>query len=169
MEKAGRRPLAWNHFERLAPSYRRLYIGWIDSAKQRETKMRRLKEAIGLLAGKKAWTEMMRLHCGVACLVAVAALAAAVAHGTAAKTLDIYFIDVEGGQSTLLVTPVGQTLLIDAGFPGSGTFESKPGNYRSRPRRRYHAHRLSAHHAFPCRPRRRRRGTRAADAHSHIR
>ena len=66
----------------------------------------------------------------VACLVAVAALAAMVAHGAAAKTLDIYFIDVEGGQSTLLVTPAGQTLLIDAGFPGSGTFESKPGNPR---------------------------------------
>jgi competence protein ComEC len=66
----------------------------------------------------------------VACLFAVAALAAAVAHGTAARTLDIYFIDVEGGQSTLLVTPAGQTFLIDAGFPGSGTFESKPGDPR---------------------------------------
>jgi competence protein ComEC len=31
-------------------------------------------------------------------------------------TLDIYFIDVEGGQSTLIATPAGQTLLIDAGF-----------------------------------------------------
>jgi len=31
-----------------------MYIGWIDSAKQQETKMRRLQEAIGLLAaGKK--------------------------------------------------------------------------------------------------------------------
>jgi competence protein ComEC len=34
----------------------------------------------------------------------------------AAKTLDIYFIDVEGGQSTLVVAPSGQTLLIDAGY-----------------------------------------------------
>ncbi len=49
-----KRPAAWRHFESLAPSYRRLYIGWIDSAKQQETKTRRLKEAIGLLAaGKK--------------------------------------------------------------------------------------------------------------------
>ncbi|MFZ2054586.1 MAG: YdeI/OmpD-associated family protein [Candidatus Aminicenantales bacterium] len=47
-------PAAWNHFERLAPSYRRMYIGWIDSAKRQETKMRRLQEAIRLLAeGKK--------------------------------------------------------------------------------------------------------------------
>ncbi len=46
----------------------------------------------------------------------------------AAKTLDIYFIDVEGGQSTLIVTPSGESLLIDAGFPGDGTFNSKPGD-----------------------------------------
>ncbi len=36
----------------------------------------------------------------------------------AAKTLDIYFIDVEGGQSTLVVSPSGQSLLIDAGSTG---------------------------------------------------
>ena len=34
------------------------------------------------------------------------------------RTLDIYFIDVEGGQSTLIVTPAGQSLLIDTGFAG---------------------------------------------------
>jgi len=38
----------------------------------------------------------------------------------AAKNLEIYFIDVEGGQSTLVVSPSGQTLLIDAGYPGYG-------------------------------------------------
>ena len=37
-----------------------------------------------------------------------------------ARTLDIYFIDVEGGQSTLLVTPDGQSLLIDAGYARNG-------------------------------------------------
>ena len=35
-----------------------------------------------------------------------------------AKTLDIYFIDVEGGAATLIVAPSGQSLLIDTGFPG---------------------------------------------------
>ena len=35
------------------------------------------------------------------------------------KPLDAYFIDVEGGQSTLLVSPSGQSLLIDAGWPGT--------------------------------------------------
>ena len=36
------------------------------------------------------------------------------------KTLDIYFIDVEGGQATLLVTPDKQSMLIDTGWPGFG-------------------------------------------------
>jgi uncharacterized protein YdeI (YjbR/CyaY-like superfamily) len=30
-----------------------MYIGWIDSAKQPETKTRRLQEAVGLLAAGK--------------------------------------------------------------------------------------------------------------------
>src|SRR5580692_8535101 len=34
----------------------------------------------------------------------------------AARPLEIYFIDVEGGQATLVVSPSGQSLLIDAGF-----------------------------------------------------
>jgi competence protein ComEC len=33
--------------------------------------------------------------------------------------LKIYFVDVEGGQSTLFVTPAGQSLLIDTGWPGN--------------------------------------------------
>ena len=37
-------------FDRLAPSYQRQYIGWIAVAKRQETKERRLKEAIALLA-----------------------------------------------------------------------------------------------------------------------
>jgi beta-lactamase superfamily II metal-dependent hydrolase len=35
-------------------------------------------------------------------------------------TLTIYFIDVEGGQSTLVVTPEKHSLLIDAGYAGDG-------------------------------------------------
>jgi len=47
-------PAAGRFFEKLAPSYRRLYVAWIDSAKQEETKARRLREAIGRLeTGKK--------------------------------------------------------------------------------------------------------------------
>ena len=35
-----------------------------------------------------------------------------------ARPLRIFFIDVEGGQSTLIVTPSGKSVLIDAGFKG---------------------------------------------------
>jgi len=36
----------------------------------------------------------------------------------AAKDLQIYFIDVEGGQATLFVAPSGESLLIDTGWSG---------------------------------------------------
>lgn len=35
----------------------------------------------------------------------------------ARTTLDIYFIDVEGGASTLIVAPSGESLLVDTGWP----------------------------------------------------
>ena len=35
-----------------------------------------------------------------------------------AKTLDIYWVDVEGGAATLIVTPAGESILIDSGNPG---------------------------------------------------
>ena len=38
---------------------------------------------------------------------------------SAAKTLDMYMIDVEGSKAFLLVSPSGQSMLIDAGIPGS--------------------------------------------------
>jgi beta-lactamase superfamily II metal-dependent hydrolase len=34
------------------------------------------------------------------------------------KALEVYFIDVEGGQSTLFVSPSGQSLLVDTGWAG---------------------------------------------------
>lgn len=36
----------------------------------------------------------------------------------AAGTLDVFFIDVEGGQATLFVTPAGRSMLVDTGWPG---------------------------------------------------
>lgn len=45
---------AATYFNSLAPSYKKLYIFWIMDAKEEETRMRRLHEAIGLLnEGKK--------------------------------------------------------------------------------------------------------------------
>jgi beta-lactamase superfamily II metal-dependent hydrolase len=45
-------------------------------------------------------------------------LLACCAPARARKALEVYFIDVEGGQSTLFVSPSGETLLVDAGWPG---------------------------------------------------
>lgn len=42
------------------------------------------------------------------------------AQSRGAKTLDIYVVDVEGGNATLFVSPSGESLLIDAGNPSNG-------------------------------------------------
>jgi competence protein ComEC len=44
---------------------------------------------------------------------------------SAAQTLALYFIDVEGGQSTLIVTPAGESLLVDTGYNGFEGRDSK--------------------------------------------
>src|SRR5687767_9695956 len=55
----------------------------------------------------------------LACVVALSAMpTASSAQAPAGKTLDIYFIDTEGGQATLFMSPSGQTLLVDAGNAG---------------------------------------------------
>ena len=46
-------PPAWGHFEKLPPSDKRAYVGWIDSAKREETRARRLRQAIELLTEGK--------------------------------------------------------------------------------------------------------------------
>jgi competence protein ComEC len=60
--------------------------------------------------------------------VSVSLLASpAPATGETRRTLQIYFIDVEGGQSTLIVTPERHSLLIDTGWAGDGS-GFRPGN-----------------------------------------
>jgi uncharacterized protein YdeI (YjbR/CyaY-like superfamily) len=45
---------AWNFFQELAPSYRRYFVAWIHTAKRPETREKRIRESIRLLAaGKK--------------------------------------------------------------------------------------------------------------------
>ena len=44
----------------------------------------------------------------------------------ASRNLVIYFIDVEGGQSTLMVTPAGESLLIDTGYAIRGQRGAPP-------------------------------------------
>ena len=52
-------------------------------------------------------------------IAAAVALSGANAFAQQGKGLDVYFIDVEGGQSTLFVTPAGQSLLVDTGWAGA--------------------------------------------------
>jgi beta-lactamase superfamily II metal-dependent hydrolase len=54
----------------------------------------------------------MKLLAGLALLAATASVL------PAAKNLEVYFIDVEGGQATLVVPPGGESMLIDTGWAG---------------------------------------------------
>jgi beta-lactamase superfamily II metal-dependent hydrolase len=56
----------------------------------------------------------MKARFAIAVLMSVVPAACFAAGGD----LTAYLIDVEGGQSTLFVTPSGQSVLIDTGFPG---------------------------------------------------
>ena len=53
--------------------------------------------------------------CICVCLATLPCVAAA---PTSPKPLQIYFVDVEGGQATLIVSPSGRSLLIDTGWSG---------------------------------------------------
>jgi len=55
------------------------------------------------------------LAAGVAFVLAGGAVAWA---GAADKRLDVYWVDVEGGAATLIVTPAGESVLFDTGYPG---------------------------------------------------
>ncbi len=65
----------------------------------------------------------MRNHLRLAaCSLAIAGLSVVCATRTARAgeqdgRLDFYFIDVEGGAATLIVTPAGESILIDSGYP----------------------------------------------------
>lgn len=56
--------------------------------------------------------------CLLVCLCSIVCLAASVSAAPTPKPLQIYFIDVEGGQATLVIAPTGESLLIDTGWPG---------------------------------------------------
>jgi len=48
------KPKAWSFFQQLAPTYRRDFVVWIHLAKRPETRQKRIRESIALLAaGKK--------------------------------------------------------------------------------------------------------------------
>src|SRR5438067_8811779 len=51
-------------------------------------------------------------------LAIVCAVSPAVAQNRTANTLDIYVVDVEGGNAVLFVTPSGESVLVDTGNGG---------------------------------------------------
>jgi competence protein ComEC len=71
-----------------------------------------LREAPSKGFRKRGKIVAMRFVCASALLL-VSAIGS-----PAAKNLEVYFIDVEGGQSTLFVAPSGETLLMDTGYGG---------------------------------------------------
>ena len=44
---------AWEFFQELAPSYRRYFVAWIHTAKRTETRDKRIRESMRLLAARK--------------------------------------------------------------------------------------------------------------------
>jgi competence protein ComEC len=63
----------------------------------------------------------IRKSVGLVALAASAVLvtSAAKAEDKSAGKLKVYFVDVDGGQATLFVTPQGESLLVDTGWPGA--------------------------------------------------
>ena len=60
----------------------------------------------------------MKTHLLSAALLGIAIVTQAVRADQKTKTLDIYWVDSEGGGSTLIVTPNNESVLIDTGNPG---------------------------------------------------
>jgi competence protein ComEC len=69
---------------------------------------------------------MAKVKCTLrVCSLLAAALLSCVPSALAAgKDLQVYFIDVDGGQSTLFVTPEGKSLLIDTGWAGNNGLDA---------------------------------------------
>ena len=90
----------------------------------------------------------LMVFAGASCILAQTTTANFRRHPVSlAKPLTVYFVDVEGGQSTLFVTPSHQSLLVDTGWPGNDGRDADRimkvvETSRARP------HRLPADHAF---------------------
>jgi competence protein ComEC len=56
--------------------------------------------------------------------IVLAFLAALILAPAANKTFDVHLIDVEGGKAVLIVTPAGESLLIDVGWAATNTREA---------------------------------------------
>src|ERR1700687_4415452 len=68
---------------------------------------------------RRVWAPVVMLAVTLGLLNAPRLTTAWAASPNVKKALRIYFVDVEGGQATLFVTPAKQSLLIDTGWPGN--------------------------------------------------
>ncbi len=68
---------------------------------------------------KASWFRSSLVSAAVG-LATMCAVSQTTSSADAAGKLRVYFIDVEGGQATLFVTPGGRSLLVDTGWPGNG-------------------------------------------------
>jgi len=62
--------------------------------------------------------KQMRTRTQTTFLLLLLLLASYAVAQSASKVLQVYSIDVEGGQATLIVSPTGQSMLVDTGWPG---------------------------------------------------
>ena len=98
--------------------YSGLNVTALSSHRSPEYTVRQMQIAVNSLSYQSSRRLFARLaRIAAALLLPVFCLAHAQVKG--AETLRIYAIDVEGGQSTLLVAPSGESLLVDTGWPGS--------------------------------------------------
>ena len=103
------------------------------------------------------------MRAGAAALIVAVLTVAAFAQPRTAPSLNLYLIDVEGGNATLIVPPSGESLLIDTGNGGAAAVERCRPDHGRGARRRGHADRSPDHHAFPHRSHRRDGGAGRAD------
>jgi competence protein ComEC len=61
--------------------------------------------------------KLVWLLAGSACAIYLGASMPAAVTAAPQRPLDIYFVDVEGGAATLTVTPSGESVLVDSGWP----------------------------------------------------
>ena len=65
---------------------------------------------------------------GTFCLFAIVLTAisiASVQSQSSKRQLEFFYVDVEGGAATLIVTPAGESILVDAGWPGFDSRDAK--------------------------------------------
>src|SRR5438045_7738558 len=80
---------------------------------QKTERIQQIAQGSGRFARRRFWSSV------IVTLASLPSPGWAAPKPDSGKALRIYFVDVEGGQSTLFVTPLGESLLIDTGWPDS--------------------------------------------------